>query len=64
MAKLKDQCNAIKRAITMMEQDVSECVLLDESKKDLAYLVKSNALKEKCDKSKKILNFWKNSIQL
>ena len=64
MAKLKDQCNAIKRAITMMEQDVRECVLLDESKKDLAYLVKSNALKGKCDESKKILNFWKNSIQL
>ena len=64
MAKLKDQCNAIRRAITMMEQDVSECVLLDESKKDLAYLVKSNALKGKCDEGKKILNFWKNSIQL
>ena len=47
-----------------MEQDVSEYVLLDESKKDLAYLVKSNALKGKCDESKKILNFWKNSIQL
>ena len=37
MAKLKDQCGAIKRAITMMEQDV----------------VKSNALKRKCDESLK-----------
>ena len=39
----------------MMEQDVSECMLLAESKKDLAYAVKSNALKRKCDKSKKNL---------
>ena len=37
MAKLKDQCDAIKRAITMMEQDVSECMLLVESKKDLTF---------------------------
>ena len=37
MAKLKDQCNAIKRAITMMEQDVSKCMLLVESQKDLTY---------------------------
>ena len=37
MAKLKDQCNAIKRAITMMEQDVSNCMLLVESQKDLIY---------------------------
>ena len=64
MEKLKDQCDAIKRTITMMEQDVSEFMLLDESKKDLAYVMKSNALKAKCDESKKILNFWKNSIQL
>ena len=47
-----------------MEQDVSEFMLLDESKKDLAYAMKSNALKGKCNESKKILNFWKNSIQL
>ena len=64
MEKLKDQCDAIKRTITMMEQDVSEFMLLDESKKDLTYVMKSNALKVKCDESKKILNFWKNSIQL
>ena len=55
MAKLKDQCDPIKRAITMMEQDVSECMLLAESNKDLEYIVKSNALKRKCDESKKIL---------
>ena len=64
MEKLKDQCDAITRTITMMEQDVSEFILLDESKKNLAYVMKSNALKGKCDESKKILNFWKNSIQL
>ena len=64
MEKLKDQCDAIKRTITMMEQDVSEFMLLDESKKDLTYAMKSNALKAKCNESKKILNFWKNSIQL
>ena len=63
MAKLKDQCDAIKRAITMMQQDMSKCILLDKSKKDLAYIKMSNALKRKCDESKKILNFWKNSIQ-
>ena len=53
MAKLKDQCDAIKRAITIMEQDVSKFMLLAESKKDLAYVVKSNILKKKCDESKK-----------
>ena len=53
MAKLKDQCDAIKRAITIMEQDVSKCMLLAESKKDLAYVVKSNILKKKCDESLK-----------
>ena len=63
MAKLKDQCDAIKRAITMMQQDMSKCILLGKSKKDLAYIKMSNALKRKCDESKKILNFWKNSIQ-
>ena len=47
MAHLKDQCDAIKRAITMVEQDVSECMLLAESKKDLTYVVKNNALKRK-----------------
>ena len=46
MAKLKDQCDAIKRAIIMME--------LAESKKDLAYVVKSSALKRKCDESKNL----------
>ena len=51
MAKLKDECGAIKRAITTMEQDLTECMLLAESKKDLAYVVKSNALKRKCDES-------------
>ena len=55
MAKLKDQCDTIKRVITMMEQDMSECMLLAESKKDLAYVVKSNARKRKCDESKKNL---------
>ena len=55
MVKLKDQCDATKRTITMMEQDVSECMLLAESKKDLAYVVKSNALKRKFDESKKNL---------
>ena len=54
-AKLKDQCDAIKRAITMMDQDLGECMLLAESKKDLAYVVKSSALKRKCDESKKDL---------
>ena len=63
MAKLKDQSDAIKRAITMMQQDMSKCILLGKSKKDLAYIKMSNALKRKCDESKKILNFWKNSIQ-
>ena len=53
MAKLKDQNDAIKRAVTMMEQDVSKCILLSESKQDLSYVVKSNALKRKCDEKKK-----------
>ena len=53
MAKLKDQCDAIKTAITLMEPDVSECLFLDKSKKDLAYLVNNNAQKRTCDKSKK-----------
>ena len=52
MVKLKDQCDAIKTAIAMMEQDVSEYMLLAESKKDLA---QSNAIKCKCDESKKNL---------
>ena len=55
VAKLKDQCDAVKRPITMMEQDERECMLQAESKKDLAYVVKSNALKRKCDESKKNL---------
>ena len=53
MAHLKDQRDVIKRAITMVEQDVSECVLLAESKKDLTYVVKNNALKRKCDENRK-----------
>ena len=53
MAHLKDQCDAIKRAITMMEQDVRECMLLAESKTNLTYVVKNNALKRKCDESRK-----------
>ena len=63
MAHLKDQRDVIKRAITMVEQDVSECMLLAESKKDLTYVVRNNALKRKCDESRKKMNFWKNSIQ-
>ena len=55
LAKLKDQCDAIKRTITMIEQDVSECMLLAESKKDLAYVVNRKALKRKCDESLKNL---------
>ena len=46
MANLKDQYDATKRAITKMEQDVSECMLLAESEKDLAYVVKSSTKKE------------------
>ena len=46
MAKLKDQYDVTKRAITMMEQDVSECMLLAESEKDLAYVVKISTKKE------------------
>ena len=53
MAKLKDQCDRIKRAITMMEQDINECMLLAESENDSAYVVRSSALKRKCDESKK-----------
>ena len=53
MAKLKEQCDAIKRAITMMEEDVGDSMLLAESKKDLAYVAKSNSLKRKCDENKK-----------
>ena len=55
MAKLKDQCDATKRPIIMMEQDVNECILLAESKKDKGYVVKSSALKRKCDESLEIL---------
>ena len=54
MAKLKDQNDAIKRAVTMMEQDVSRCILLSESKQDLSYVVKSNALKRKCDEKQNL----------
>ena len=53
MAKLKDQCDRIRRTITMMEQDVNECMLLAESENDSAYVVSSSALKRKCDESKK-----------
>ena len=53
MAKLKDQCDAIKRAITVMEHDVRKCMLVAESRKDLAYVVKSNTLKRKFDESKR-----------
>ena len=53
MTKLKDQCDSIKRAITMAEQDVNECVLLAESRKNSAYVVRSNTLKKKCDESNK-----------
>ena len=55
MAKLKEQCDAIKRVITMMEEDVGECMLLAESKKDLAHVTKGNSLKRKCDENKKNL---------
>ena len=44
-------CNDI--SYLMMEQDVSECILLAESKKDLAYVMKSNALKRNCGESEK-----------
>ena len=55
MAKLKEQRDAIKRVITMMEEDVGECMLLAESKKDLAHVTKGNSLKRKCDENKKNL---------
>ena len=54
MAKLKDQNDLIKRAVTMMEQDVSRCILLSESKQDFSYVVKSNALKRKCDEKQNL----------
>ena len=55
MAKLKDQCDRIKRAITMMEQDVNECMLLAEYENDSAYVVRSSALKGSVMKVKKNL---------
>ena len=48
----------------MKEQDMSECLLLPESKKDLAYVVKSNALKRKCDESKNNLEILKDQYSV
>lgn len=55
MARLRKECDSVKRAIDLMEKDISESMLLAESKHDLAYVIKGNALKRKCDESKKDL---------
>ena len=51
IVKLKDQCDVIKRAITMTEKDVRECMFLAESIKRFSISCKCNALKRKFDES-------------
>ena len=55
IVKLKDQCDVIKRTITMMEKGMRECVFLAESIKRFSISCKRNALKRKFDESKKNL---------
>ena len=59
MLKLKKQCNAIKRAIDIIE-DTEESMRLTESKQDLLYVIKSDASKRKCDESNADLTVLEN----
>ena len=59
MLKLKKQCNAIKRAIDIIE-DTEESMRLTESKQDLLYVIKSDASKRKCDESNADLTVVEN----
>ena len=59
MLKLKKQCNAIKRAIDIIE-DTEESMRLTESKQDLLYVIKSYASKRKCDESNADLTVLEN----
>ena len=52
MAKLKEQCDAIKKSIVIMEKDVGESMELAEKKQEWAYVMKSNALKRKCEETR------------
>ena len=58
--KLKKQCDAIKSAIDIKEKDIGGSLKLAESKQDLLYVIKSNALKRKCDESKADLRDLEN----
>ena len=52
MLKLKKQCDVIKQTKDIMEKDTGESMRLAESEQDQLYMIKSNALKRKCDENK------------
>ena len=60
MLKLKKQCNAIKRAIDIIEKDTEESMRLAESKQNLLYVIRSDASKRKCDESNADLTVLEN----
>lgn len=47
MAKLKNDCHALKKAIEMMEKELTESMLLAEFKMDVSYLTKIISLKRR-----------------
>ena len=57
--KIKLQQKGLSKAITMRETESNECMQLAEKTKDLSYVIKGNALKEKVNKQSKNLPLCK-----
>ena len=60
--KLNQKIKTAKKAIEMMEKEVTECMELAEEKSDLSYVKKGNGLKRKSSETKQEVELMEKQI--
>ena len=60
--KLNQKIKTAKKAIEMMEKEVTECMELAEKKSDLSYFKKGNGLKRKSSETKQEVKLLEKQI--
>ena len=62
--KIKVKCDPFKKAISMMESEVVDCITMAEKKNGMSYVIQGNALKRKSETSQVLKLFEKELLVL
>ena len=60
--QVKEKCNSLKKAISIMESEFVECIKQAELKNNMALVIKCNGLKRKSEETKQDLSTIKKQL--